>query len=83
MPVVRGRSIRVLYDEAAIKARNAELAAEIAASGYDNLLVISILKGSFVFAADLIRALHAAASRPRSSSSRCRATARGRSPPER
>ena len=58
MPVVRGRSIKVLYDEAAIKARNAELAAEIAASGYDNLLVISILKGSFVFAADLIRALH-------------------------
>lgn len=58
MPVVRGRSIRVLYDIDTIAARNRELAAEIAAAGYRNLLVISILKGSFVFAADLIRALH-------------------------
>lgn len=58
MPVVRGRNIRVLYDIADIDARNRELSAEIAASGYENLLVISILKGSFVFAADLIRALH-------------------------
>ncbi len=58
MPVVRGRSIRILYDVETIDRRNRELATEIAASGYDNLLVISILKGSFVFAADLIRALH-------------------------
>ncbi len=58
MPVVRGRSIRILYDIETIDARNRELATEIAGSGYDNLLVISILKGSFVFAADLIRALH-------------------------
>lgn len=58
MPIVRGRSIRVLYDIETIDARNRELAAEIAASGYRDLLVISILKGSFVFAADLIRALH-------------------------
>ena len=64
MPVVRGRSIRVLYDIPEIAARNAELAAEIAASGYRDLLVISILKGSFVFAADLIRALHAAGMAP-------------------
>lgn len=58
MPIVRGRNIRVLYDIDTIDARNRELAAEIAAAGYRNLLVISILKGSFVFAADLIRALH-------------------------
>ena len=58
MPMVRGRSIRVLYDVEAINSRNAEIAREIAAAGYENLLVISILKGSFVFAADLIRALH-------------------------
>lgn len=58
MPIVRGRSIRVLYDIDTIDARNRELAAEIAAAGYRDLLVISILKGSFVFAADLIRALH-------------------------
>ena len=64
MPVVRGRSIRILYDVETIDARNGELAAEIAAAGYDNLLVISILKGSFVFAADLIRALHESAMAP-------------------
>ena len=59
MPKVRGRSLRVLFDADAIAARNIELAREIAAAGYRNLLVVSILKGSFVFAADLIRALHA------------------------
>lgn len=64
MPVVRGRSIRILYDIPTIAARNEELAAEIAGSGYSNLLVISILKGSFVFAADLIRALHNAGLEP-------------------
>ena len=64
MPVVRGRSIRVLYDIPEIAARNAELAAEIAASGYRDLLFFSILKGSFVFAADLIRALHDAGMSP-------------------
>ena len=54
MPVVRGRTIRVLLGAAEIAARNAQLAMEIAAAGYENLLVVSILKGSFVFAADLI-----------------------------
>ncbi|MCX5494587.1 hypoxanthine phosphoribosyltransferase [Kaistia dalseonensis] len=64
MPVVRGRSIRILYDIDTIAARNRELAAEIAEAGYHDLLVISILKGSFVFAADLIRALHEAGLAP-------------------
>ncbi len=58
MPVVRGRDIRVLFAAKAIAARNAALAAEIAAAGYRDLLVIAVLKGSFVFAADLLRALH-------------------------
>jgi hypoxanthine phosphoribosyltransferase len=58
MPKVRGRSLRVLYDAGTIAARNLALAKEIAGAGYNNLLVVSILKGSFVFAADLIRALH-------------------------
>jgi hypoxanthine phosphoribosyltransferase len=58
MPKVRGRSVRVLYDAASIAERNLALAGEIAAAGYKDLLVVSILKGSFVFAADLIRALH-------------------------
>ena len=46
MPKVRGRSIRVLFDAETIAGRNAEIAKEIAAAGYENLLVISILKGS-------------------------------------
>lgn len=64
MPVVRGRSIRVLFDAETIARRNGELAREIASAGYVDLLVVSILKGSFVFAADLIRALHGAGLSP-------------------
>lgn len=64
MVVVRGRRIRVHYDAATIAARNAEMAREIASAGYRDLLVVSILKGSFVFAADLIRALHDAGLSP-------------------
>jgi hypoxanthine phosphoribosyltransferase len=64
MPIVRGRSIRVLFDAETIAARNAGMATEIAAAGYRDLLVVSILKGSFVFAADLIRALHGAGLSP-------------------
>ena len=64
MPLVRGRNIRVLYDAPSIAARNRDIAAAIAAAGYENLLVVSILKGSFVFAADLIRALHEAGMSP-------------------
>lgn len=58
MPVVRGKFVRVIFDEATIAERNRQLAEDIAAAGYENLLVVMILKGSFVFAADLIRALH-------------------------
>ena len=64
MPRVRGRDLRVLYDAPAIAARNVELAHEIALAGYVDLLVVSILKGSFIFAADLIRALHTAGLAP-------------------
>jgi len=64
MPVVRGRTIRVLFDAETIARRNAEMAHEIVAAGYADLLVVSILKGSFVFAADLIRALHEAGLSP-------------------
>lgn len=58
MPVVRGQDIEILYSASAIARRNLELAKEIAERHYDDLLVISILKGSFIFAADLIRAMH-------------------------
>ena len=52
------RSIRVLFDETAIAARISELAEDIAGAEFHDLLVIPILKGSFVFAADLLRAMH-------------------------
>jgi hypoxanthine phosphoribosyltransferase len=58
MPVVRGKDIEVLFSASAIARRNLELAKEIAERDYHDLLVISILKGSFIFAADLIRAMH-------------------------
>ncbi len=47
-----------------IAARVETLAGEIAALQLEGLLVVAILKGSFVFAADLIRALHAAGLAP-------------------
>lgn len=50
-------SVEKLYSEEAIAERVAAIAAEIAASKPDNLLVIVVLKGGFVFAADLVREL--------------------------
>ena len=64
MPVVRDKQIEVLFSASAIARRNLELAKEIASRDYHDLLVISILKGSFVFAADLIRAMHDAGLSP-------------------
>jgi hypoxanthine phosphoribosyltransferase len=52
------RPVRILFDEDAIARRNAELAEEIVAAKPQNLLVVAVLKGSFMFAADLLRALH-------------------------
>jgi len=64
MPVVRGKIIEPLFTPDVIATRNRAMAAEIAASPKKDLLVISILKGSFIFAADLIRALHDAGLEP-------------------
>ena len=64
MPVVRGKNIEPLFPPDMIAARHRAMAAEIAASPKKDLLVISILKGSFIFAADLIRALHDAGLEP-------------------
>jgi hypoxanthine phosphoribosyltransferase len=47
-----------------IAARIDEIAKDIATGGLANLVVVAILKGSFVFAADLIRALHRAGISP-------------------
>ena len=56
--------IEVVFAPAAIAERVAVIAGEIAARRLDNLLVVAILKGSFVFAADLIRGLHGAGLSP-------------------
>ena len=56
--------IEVVYPADAIARRLDQLAGEIAARQIPGLLVIAILKGSFVFAADLIRALNRAGLAP-------------------
>jgi len=54
-PAPHGASIPVLYSAAEIGERVRGLAAEIAASMVPQPLIIPILKGSFIFAADLLR----------------------------
>ena len=54
------RQVQVLYDESTIAERTEALAGDIAAVQPKELLVVAILKGSFMFAADLLRALHRA-----------------------
>jgi hypoxanthine phosphoribosyltransferase len=57
-------TIEVIFPPALIAERIEALAVQIAAAKAEPLLVIAILKGSFVFAADLIRALHRAGLAP-------------------
>ncbi len=54
-----------LFDEAAIAARVAGLAQEISGALPEAFTVVGLLKGSFVFVADLVRALDRAGRRPR------------------
>jgi len=61
---IDGHRIAVLFSETQIAVRIAELAREIAARKPVNLLVVPVLKGSFIFAADLIRAMHHAGLSP-------------------
>jgi len=56
--------VEVIFPPDEIAARIDALARRIASDGMDNLLVVAILTGSFVFAADLIRALHQAGLSP-------------------
>jgi hypoxanthine phosphoribosyltransferase len=56
--------IETIFSAAEIADRIDMLAREIAGRKLDNLLVVAILKGSFVFAADLIRGLHRAGLTP-------------------
>jgi len=48
----------LLFDEAAIADRIDALAADIAVRLPETFLIVGLLKGSFVFVADLMRALH-------------------------
>ena len=57
--------VETLFSAEQIARRVEALAGEIAAALPDDLLVVAILKGGFVFAADLIRALHGAGMHPR------------------
>ena len=55
MPLSR---VRILFDEETIARRNDEIAHAIATAEPKDLLVVAVLKGSFMFAADLLRELH-------------------------
>lgn len=55
---IGGRKLRVLYSKQDIDRRVAGIAGEIKSADLERLLVVPILKGSFIFAADLVRALH-------------------------
>ena len=66
-PAASGASpdrIAEIFTPAQIAERVDVLAKEIAALRLEGLLVVAVLKGSFVFAADLIRALHRAGLAP-------------------
>jgi hypoxanthine phosphoribosyltransferase len=56
--------VEVIFEATEIAARIEVVAAEIARAKLDSLLVIAVLKGSFIFVADLIRALHRAGLAP-------------------
>lgn len=62
--VIDGHRIGVLFTAEDISQRVAAVAKDIAERKPSNLLVVPILKGSFVFAADLIRAMHHAGLSP-------------------
>ena len=61
----RTPEIDVLFDADKIARRIDELARDMAGKLPDDLLIVVVLKGSFVFAADLLRALDRAGMRPR------------------
>ena len=53
-------AIKPLFSAEAIALRVDQLARDIAHAGLDNPIIVAVLKGSFIFAADLVRALHRA-----------------------
>jgi hypoxanthine phosphoribosyltransferase len=63
-PSAVAKKVEVIFSADGIAARLEELAGEIKAQRFERLLIVAVLKGSFVFAADLIRALHRAGLEP-------------------
>jgi len=59
-PRLEGRAVkRVVYDEATLAAKCRELGEEITAAYPEgDLLVLGLLKGSFIFVSDLVRQVH-------------------------
>jgi hypoxanthine phosphoribosyltransferase len=51
-------AIKPLFSAEAIAERVDQLARDIAAAKLDELIIVAVLKGGFIFAADLVRALH-------------------------
>jgi hypoxanthine phosphoribosyltransferase len=51
-------TVEMMYSAAEISARVGALAAEIAETLGPDIMVVAVLKGGFVFTADLLRALH-------------------------
>lgn len=58
------REIPVLFTAEEIRLRVERMAREIADAMPQDVMVISLLKGSFIFTADLVRALHGAGLQP-------------------
>ena len=58
MAGIAAGAIKTLFSAEAIARRVEALAQEIAAARLDDPIIVAVLKGSFIFAADLIRALH-------------------------
>ncbi len=63
-PLASSTAVEIILPPEKIAARIDELAQEIANAGLERLMVVAILKGSFIFAADLLRALHRAGIEP-------------------
>jgi hypoxanthine phosphoribosyltransferase len=58
------REVRVLFSEAEIAERVEAMAEALSKAEFRNLLVVAVLKGSFMFAADLLRAMHRRGMKP-------------------
>ena len=64
MDIAAQGAIKTLFSAEAIAARVDRIAGDIAATRLEDLIVVAVLKGSFIFAADLVRALYRHGLRP-------------------